>query len=331
MTQLVDAYGRRIDYLRISVTDHCNLRCYYCTPFSSRDYQARSEILSYEELLKVSQAAVLAGISKIRITGGEPLIRRGLVGFCRKLSQINGLKGLALTTNGVFLAEMAEDLFNAGIRRINVSLDSLKPKRFEKITGHNLLSRVLAGICQAEAVGKRPIKINTVVMRGINDEEVAEIACLTLKKPYHVRFIELMPTAGWALGEHESLFVPVEEVMKKITKIGEVQIIPASDTYGPAKLCALSGAKGKIGFIAPVTRHFCGTCNRLRLTADGKLRACLFAMEEIDIKRPLRNGASLAELTNVFRRAATQKPRGHRLSEAEAQGVFGRAMRAIGG
>jgi len=331
MTKLVDAYGRRIDYLRISVTDHCNLRCHYCTPFSGRDHQSRSGILSYEELLRITEAAVAAGITKIRITGGEPLVRRGVVGFLGGLSQIAGLKALALTTNGVFLAEMAEDLYRAGVSRVNVSLDSLNPKRFTKITGQPLQSHVLAGIHKAEAVGMYPIKINTVVMRGINDDEVEAIARLTLHNPYHVRFIELMPTEGWASDAHTALFVPIEEIMKKIATVGDVQILPASDSYGPAKLCALSGAKGKIGFIAPVTRHFCGTCNRLRLTADGKLRACLFSKNEIDLKGPLRKGASRASLVEIFRQAVARKPHGYSLSEAKAQGGFGRAMRAIGG
>ena len=192
--KLVDRYGRNIDYLRISITDHCNLKCYYCTPFSGRSHLERAEILTYEEMLKVARAAAAVGITKIRITGGEPLVRKGVVDFCRMLTGIDGLKSLALTTNGIYLAEMAEPLFKAGVRRINISLDTLRPERFEKITGYDWLPRVLAGIRRAEDVGMHPVKINAVVMRGINDDEIEELAALTLAKPYHVRFIELMPT-----------------------------------------------------------------------------------------------------------------------------------------
>ena len=328
---LIDRYGRKIDYLRISITDHCNLKCYYCTPFSGRSHLARSEILTYEEMLNVAQAAAAIGITKIRVTGGEPLVRKGVVEFCRMLSEIDGLKSLALTTNGIYLAEMAEPLFKAGVRRINISLDTLRPERFEKITGYNRLSRVLAGIKRAEQIGMHPIKINTVVMRGINDDEIEDLARLTLDKPYHVRFIELMPTDSSAYGNYESLFIPVEEFMKRIHQIDQVQIEPATDSYGPARLCRLPGAAGKVGFIAPISWHFCGSCNRLRLTADGKIKTCLFSQEEIDIKAALRTGATQEDIINIFRRAVAAKPSGHHLNAKDHQNACGRAMRAIGG
>jgi len=331
MSQLLDTYGRSIDYLRISITDHCNLNCFYCTPFGGRSRFPHAEILSYEEIVKVAEAAVLSGVSKVRITGGEPLLRREMIGLCRMLANIHDLKSLALTTNGILLKDMAKPLFDAGVRRINVSLDTLKPERFRKITGRDLLSSVLAGIKKAEEVGLHPIKINTVVMRGINDDEVEELACLTLKKPYHVRFIELMPTDGWTNEDHESLFVPVEEIVKLIKHIGVSHLDPTADSFGPARLSTLPGGKGKVGFIAPMTRHFCGSCNRLRLTADGKLRACLFSKEEIDIKGPLRSGASMEELAGIFRTAAAGKPAGHYLQKTDGRKVFGRAMHAIGG
>ena len=328
---LVDSCGRKIDYLRISITDHCNLKCYYCTPFSGRSHLKRSEILSYEELLKVVAAAVDIGITKVRITGGEPLVRKGLVQFCRMLSDINGLKSLSLTTNGVYLEDMAEPLFKAGIRRINISLDTLKPERFEKISGYNWLSRVLAGIKSAEQTGMQPIKINTVVMRGINDDEIEDLARLTLDKPYHVRFIELMPTDSPACGNYESLFIPVEEFMKKINQMDRVQIEPATDSFGPARLCRLPGALGKVGFIAPISWHFCGSCNRLRLTADGKIKTCLFSREEIDIKTPLRTGATQNDIISIFKQAVAEKPSGHHLNAKDHQNACQRAMRAIGG
>ena len=329
--KLVDTYGRKIDYLRISITDHCNLKCYYCTPFSGRSHLERSEILTYEELLNVARAAATVGITKIRITGGEPLVRKGVVEFCRMLSEIDGLKSLALTTNGIYLEEMAEPLFNAGVRRINISLDTLRPKRFEKITGYNWLSRVLAGIRRAEQIGMNPIKINTVVMRGINDDEIEDLARLSLDKPYHVRFIELMPTNSSAYGDYESLYLPVEEIMKKISQISRVQIEPATDSYGPARLCKLPGAVGKVGFIAPISWHFCGSCNRLRLTADGKIKTCLFSREEIDIKTPLRTGATQNDIINIFRQAVTEKPSGHHLNAKNHQNACQRTMRTIGG
>lgn len=329
--KLVDGYGRLIDYLRISITDHCNLKCYYCTPFSGRRHLERSEILAYEEMLKVARAAAAVGITKIRITGGEPLVRKGVVKFCRMLSEIEGLKSLALTTNGIYLEEMAEPLFKAGVCRINISLDTLRPERFEKITGHNWLSRVLGGIKRAEQVGMHPIKINTVVMRGINDDEIEDLARLTLDMPYHVRFIELMPTDSSAYGNYESLFIPVEEFMKRIYQIDRVKIEPATDSYGPARLCRLPGAVGKVGFIAPISWHFCGSCNRLRLTADGKIKTCLFSRQEIDIKAPLRTGASRNDIINIFRQAVADKPSGHHLNAKDHQNVCQRAMRAIGG
>ena len=329
--KLVDAYGRKIDYLRISITDHCNLKCYYCTPFSGRSHLERSEILTYEEMLNVASAAAASGITKIRITGGEPLVRKGVIEFCRMLSEINGLNSLALTTNGIYLEEMAEPLFRAGVSRINISLDTLQPERFEKITGYNWLPRVLAGIKQAEQVGMHPIKINTVVMRGINDNEIEDLARLTLNKPYHVRFIELMPTDSSAYGDYESLYMPVEEIIKNIHQMDRVKIEPATDSYGPARLCKLPGAAGKVGFIAPISWHFCGSCNRLRLTADGKFKTCLFSQEEIDVKTPLRGGANQNDIIDIIRRAVVEKPRRHHLTEKKNQFACRQAMRAIGG
>jgi len=329
--KLVDGFGRTIDYLRISITDHCNLKCYYCTPFSGRSHLKRSEILTYEEMLRIARAAAAIGITKIRITGGEPLIRKGVVDFCRMLSATDGLKSLALTTNGIYLAEMAEPLFKAGVHRINISLDTLKPERFEKITGFDWLPRVLEGIRRTEQIGMHPIKINTVVMRGINDDEIEDLARLTLDKPYHVRFIELMPTDSSASGNYESLFIPVEEFMKKIHQIAGVQIEPATDSYGPARLCRLPGAAGKVGFIAPISWHFCGSCNRLRLTADGQIKTCLFSRQEIDLKTALRTGASQDDIINIFRQAVAAKPSGHHLNAKKHQNACQRAMHAIGG
>jgi cyclic pyranopterin phosphate synthase len=332
MKRLIDTFGRHIDYLRISITDHCNLRCSYCTPFSGRPHLPRSEILSYEEMFTVAKAAAMAGITKIRITGGEPLVRNGLAGFCRMLSGIDGLESLALTTNGVLLKDFAQPLFEAGVRRVNVSLDTLKPQRFKKLTGRNRLFQVISGIRRAEEVGFSPVKINTVVIRGVNDDEIETFANLTLKKPYHVRFIELMPTQGWSDNNHDSLYFPVDEIMRRIRRIGGAQVGPATDTFGPARLCVLPGALGKIGFIAPLGWHFCGSCNRIRLTADGKLKSCLFSKEEIDIKGHLRAGAAMDELVDIFRRVVVRKPDSHLLNQKKNRCVSERPlMRAIGG
>jgi cyclic pyranopterin phosphate synthase len=329
MTRLFDRFFRQIDYLRISITDHCNLNCSYCSPFGGRMKLTHAEILSYEEICIVTKAAVEAGISKVRITGGEPLMRKGVVELCRLLSGIEGLENLTVTTNGVRLQEFAQQIHNAGVQRVNVSLDTLRPERFKKITGRNLLSRVLAGISMAEVVGLHPVKINMVVMRGVNEDEIEDFARLTLEKPYHVRFIELMPFHE--PGDHNSLFVPVEEMVNRVRRLGDLSLEPIAESSGPALLYSLPGAKGKVGFIAPLSYHFCSACNRLRLTADGKLRSCLFSEQEIDLKDPLRAGASIQELAYLFRLAVTQKPKGHSLDRTDIERYCGRAMQAIGG
>ena len=328
---LIDTFQRKIDYLRISITDHCNLNCTYCSPpFSVRTHLQRREILNYEEIAVLAEAAVAAGITRIRLTGGEPLIRNGVVDLCRMLTEINGLESLSLTTNGVRLGSLAEPLLRAGVHRINVSLDSLKPNRFAQITGQDRLSEVLAGIEAADAAGLAPIKINTVVMRGVNDDEVADLATLTFNKPYHVRFIELMPFQHVNCSDYDQLHQPVGEIIRKIPGIDRARVIPILDNPGPAKLCALPCAKGKIGFIAPMSWHFCGSCNRLRLTADGKNRSCLFSNDEMDIKTLLRHGASKKELIEFFTLAVKHKPRRHQLKE-NRHGKTVRGMYAIGG
>jgi len=247
------------------------------------------------------------------------------------LSDIDGIEGLAVTTNGIFLKELARPLFEAGVRRINVSLDTLKPERFKKITGADLLYRVLEGIEEAEKVGLNPIKINTVVMRSINDDEIEDIAELTMEKPYHIRFIELMPTQGHTIENHHSLFFPMSEMVNRVKLIGNLQLEAKTESFGPAKLCSFPQAAGKIGFIAPLSRHFCGTCNRLRLTADGKLRACLFSEKEIDIKGSLRKDASIEDLALIFNQAIREKPKCHQLNDSVPLNASGRSMRTIGG
>ncbi|MCG6972394.1 MAG: GTP 3',8-cyclase MoaA [Desulfobacterales bacterium] len=331
MMKLVDPYGRTIDYLRISITDRCNLDCLYCAPLGGRKRRSHAEILSYEEILRITNAAVHSGISKIRITGGEPLQRKGMVRLCRMLADIDGIESLAMTSNGILLKEFAAPLFEAGVRRVNISLDTLKPERFRNITGKDLLSQVFEGIEAAEKVGMNPIKINTVVMRGINDDEIEDLAGLTLEKPYHVRFIELMPTQGYTKEKHRALFVPISEMIHRINMIENLQLIDKDPSFGPATLYSFPGAPGKVGFIAPLSRHFCETCNRLRLTADGKLRACLFSEKEIDIKGFLRKGASMQALSDLIKHAARSKPQQHHLNDIAPKIPSNRTMRAIGG
>jgi cyclic pyranopterin phosphate synthase len=328
---LVDTFDRKIDYLRISITDHCDLNCTYCSPpFSGRNYLQRVEILSYEEITTLAEAAVAAGITRIRLTGGEPLIRNEVVDLCRMLAEIDGLESLSLTTNGVRLRALAEPLSRAGVQRINISLDTLKRNRFTQITGQDRLAAVLAGIEAAEAVGLAPIKINTVVMRGVNDDEVADLAALSFNKPYHVRFIELMPFQHASCGDYHRLHIPVGEIIRKIPGMDRARVFPLLDNPGPARLCALPGTRGKIGFIAPMSWHFCGSCNRLRLTADGKIRSCLFSNVEMDVKTPLRRGASKKELIEFFTSAVKRKPRRHQLNGTRLS-ESGRGMYAIGG
>lgn len=329
---LIDSFGRTIDYLRISITDHCNLNCCYCMPvFSGRPHLNHIEILTYEELYRLAEAAVCAGISKIRITGGEPLVRKGVVDFCSMLGALPGLENLALTTNGVHLAHTARSLKKAGVKRVNVSLDTLRRDRFEAITGRDKLDDVQAGIRHAEAAGFFPVKINVVVMRGVNDDEITQLAALTYERACHVRFIELMPFQHASFGEYQDLFMPIGEIIKQIPHIKKAHVGPASETSGPARLFTLPGARGKIGFIAPMSWHFCGSCNRLRLTADGNIRTCLFSETEIDVKTPLRNGASKRELVELLRYAAKTKPRRHHLDRPARQNHRHRAMHAIGG
>jgi cyclic pyranopterin phosphate synthase len=329
--RLNDRYNRVIDYLRISITDHCNLRCSYCVPFDGRPKLPMSDILTYEELFCVAKAAVAAGVTKIRITGGEPLMRRNLVEFCRMLRTLPEITDLALTTNGVLLETMAGDLKAAGVNRVNVSLDTLDAARYAEITGKDCLERVLLGIREAMKVGLLPLKINMVPMRGINDDDIVDMARWSLTAPVDIRFIELMPTSGWAQHQHQQCYMPVDEIRNHVERIGPLEALDQIETRGPAIYARLPGAKGRIGFISAISHSFCSTCNRLRLTADGKLRACLFAEQEIDIREPLRQGADLRALKAIIQSTALAKPARHQLDTEHPTTLNGRMMRSIGG
>ena len=310
MTRLSDSFQRPVNYLRISVTDRCNLRCIYCMPSEGIPLMSHQDILSYEEICIVAQAAAELGIVKVRLTGGEPLVRAKLTNLLAMLARIQGIDDISLTTNGVLLQRYADELKSAGLRRVNVSLDSLRSDRFHRITRMGNLDDVLRGIEAARQAGLNPVKTNTVVIRGTNDDEVLDFARLTIEGEWHVRFIEYMPFPNGEKADH--LLVPVSEIKQRIETLGELE--PSlSSGGGPARYFRLPGARGTIGFISPVSEHFCRACNRLRLTADGKLRPCLFSDTEIDLREPLRRGATADDIKRLIQEAASCKPEGHKL------------------
>ena len=325
----LDSFSRPISYLRVSVTDRCNLRCVYCMPAGGVPWHPHDEILRYEEIEMVVRAAASLGISKVRLTGGEPLVRRGLVDLVLMISRIPGIDDLAMTTNGTLLARYAEELKAAGLKRVNVSLDTLRPERFRTITRLGELSDTLEGIAAAKEAGLVPVKINTVVIRDLNDDEVVDFARLTCAPDWHVRFIEVMPlgdNADWA----GNGYVPMGEVRERIEReLGELRPARLAAGGGPARYYRLPDAQGTIGFITPISQHFCYQCNRLRLTADGKLRPCLLSDSEIDLRTPLRQGASAEDIKALIIKGIRNKPERHHLSEQVIP--QGRAMSEIGG
>ena len=288
---------------------------------------SHNDILSYEEIYTIVKAAAELGINKVRLTGGEPLVRLGLPELVRMLASIDTIDDISLTTNGILLARYAAELKQAGLQRVNVSLDTLKPDRFKHITRCGNLEDMLKGIEVAKAVGLNPVKINMVVMAGINDDELPDFAAKTINDGWHVRFIELMP-----LNSDETVnskLVSVSDMKRRIESLGKLEPCRVSVGNGPAKYFRLPDATGTIGFITPVTEHFCYHCNRLRLTADGKLRPCLLSEEEIDLREPLRRGASAAELKSLIEEAIASKPQCHHLAEGNVH--MGRPFSQVGG
>jgi GTP 3',8-cyclase len=294
-----------INYLRVSITDRCNLRCFYCTPWEDRQKLPSQEILRYEELLHLAGVAAGVGITKIRVTGGEPLVRRGVLEFIRRLTQVPGIEKVCLTTNGVRLAELAPDLHASGLRHLNLSLDTLRRDRYQELTGFDHVGEVLAGLKRAADLGFNPIKINFVVLKDLNDDELLDFALLTRDNPFQVRFIEFMPTV--AEGRWRRHFLPMAEVRRRLASLGPLSAVAAPATAGPARTFRVPGFRGELGFISSVSDHHCPTCNRLRLTAAGRLRPCLFAAPELDLKGPLRQGADAATLAQLFREAIRLK------------------------
>lgn len=326
---MLDNNHRVINYLRLSVTDRCNLRCIYCMPEKGIRFMPHSEILTYEEILHIVRLSIQKGIRKIRLTGGEPLVRKGFISFLERLSKIEGLEEITLTTNGVLLKSFAADIKNCGISRINVSLDSLRPERFFRITGRDCFKQVWEGIEEAEHVGFNPIKINVVAIKGVNDDEILDFAALTLEKPYHVRFIEIMPIGDKNIWTTEK-FISAKEIHNRIQTLGILQPIGHNTLDGPAERYALEGAKGEVGFIGALSNHFCDNCNRLRLTADGHLKGCLFSDQETDLKTPLRDGKGDRHLLNLIRDTILNKPKDHGLLVSNPRKCV-RAMNSIGG
>ena len=325
MTEGIDSFGRGITYLRISVTDRCNLRCIYCMPPEGVPQMSHSEILSYEEIGTIVQAAAQLGVNKVRLTGGEPLVRAELPKLVGMLSQIEEIKDLSLTTNGTILKKYALELKQAGLSRVNISLDTLKADKFRHITHFGELKDVLEGIDAAKEAGFHPVKINTVVMRGVNDDEILDFARMTCQEGWHVRFIELMPFKGIAA------FVPSTELRQHINLLGKLESSVPLTGNGPATYYRLAGAKGTIGFISPLTEtFFCSQCNRMRLTPDGRLRPCLLGENEIDLKTPLRNDAPMDKLKRLILKAVASKPEHHPLIGDNFR-LVKRKMSQIGG
>lgn len=324
--KLLDGFNRKVNYLRLSVTDRCNLRCRYCMPAEGVSKVCHNDILSYEELQCVARAAVTMGIEKIRITGGEPLVRKGLIPFLHELSALPGLKELVLTTNGILLPELATELKAAGVKRVNISLDSLQPDRFRRITRGGDLTRVLAGITAAEAAGIA-VKLNMVVMRGINDDEVVDFAAMTHGKALSVRFIEYMPNiqdAGW-----QEQIVRGQEILERIGDKFSYQELRREILCGPSRDYRLEGASGSIGIITPVSSHFCDSCNRIRVTATGLARSCLFSGEAVDLRPVLQEG-DVQAVQQALLAIVKDKAAGHRLEDEKERGpAF--SMSSIGG
>lgn len=294
-----------INYLRLSITDRCNLRCFYCLPRRGWHKLPASEILSYEEFLRLARVAVMAGIRKVRVTGGEPLVRKGVVDFLRRLREVAELEEIALTTNGLLLAEMAPDLYAAGLRHVNLSLDTLSAVRYREITGHDGLHQVLAGLWRSVDLGFHPLKVNCVVLKGVNEDELRDFALLARDHPLQVRFIEFMPTVSQERWSRH--FLPMDEVRHRLATLGVMEEVPPRPTAGPAHILHPQGFQGDIGFISAVSHHHCQRCNRLRLTASGRLRPCLFSPQELDLKGPLRQGASDQDLCRLFQQAKALK------------------------
>jgi GTP 3',8-cyclase len=323
-----DSFGRRIDYLRISLTDRCNLRCVYCMPAVGMHFMPRPELLTSEELVLVVRAAATAGFRKIRLTGGEPSLRPDLVDLVRAIKAVPGIEHMAMTTNGLRLPKLAAPLKEAGLDRVNISIDTLDPDKFRQVTRGGRLEQVWEGITEADRVGLHPIKLNAVVVRGLNDDEVPRLAALTLDHRWEMRFIEVMPLTGVADVAQDGV-VKSEELIAQIEAAhGPLESLGLAPTDS-ARRYRIPGARGKLGFISAVSDPFCATCNRMRLTADGRLHLCLLRDDEVDLRAAIRGGASEAAIEQLVRHAVAVKPWGHGLPDGVLPTL--RGMSELGG
>ncbi|HEY7896062.1 MAG TPA: GTP 3',8-cyclase MoaA [Gemmatimonadaceae bacterium] len=326
MIALADQFGRRIEYLRISVTDRCNFRCVYCMPAEGLPWLPKQDILTYEEITAIVAQLAPLGLRRLRITGGEPTIRPNLPSLVRMLHGVPGIEDIALSTNGVRLPEMVDALVDAGLDRVNMSADSLRADRIAAIARRNLGFDPRHAALAAEHAGLLPVKINVVVMRGINDDEIEDFARLTLEHPWHVRFIELMPVGDMRTLTWDHV-VPSDEILSRLSALGSLAPDAGPERgNGPAAYHRFAGAPGCVGVITPMTHTYCGSCNRVRLTADGRLRTCLYGDHEVNLRDPLRAGDDLEPL---YVRALSEKPREHNLLQMQVGGL--RALSQIGG
>lgn len=326
-----DQYERKIDYLRLSLTDHCNLRCVYCMPLRDLKFAPSEELLTAQELESVVRAAVAVGFHKFRLTGGEPALRDDLVEIVRRLRRVQGVSELSMTTNGILLPDLAKPLKRAGLDRVNIHIDSVKPLSLRRVMRFGSLEQIWAGIEAAQSAGLTPLKLNAVVVRDYNDRDVAELAKLTLERDWHVRFIELMPLGGGECARTAlSQFVPTRETKQRIVdSLGPLKTISPSTASDESRNYKLADARGVIGFISPVSEPYCGSCNRMRLTADGKFHLCLLHDDELDVKAALRQGGGIEEVSRMLIKAVAQKPTGHNLDHGVS--TENRAMFQIGG
>ena len=326
---LRDTFNRPITYLRISVTDRCNLRCVYCMPEGGLPWIPKPEILTYEEIAQIVRAGASVGLQSVRLTGGEPLIRRDLARLVEMLARIPGIEDIALSTNGLLLADRACELRDAGLRRVNVSLDTLHEERFFAIARRPGLDRVLAGIDAAIDAGLAPIKLNCVVMRGQNDDELVAFAALTRDRPIYVRFIELMPVEE-NLEMQSGAYISADEILERLRAEDDLQIAAGPGGNGPARYFSFPGSQGAVGVISPLSHDYCERCNRVRLSADGRLRLCLFGDHHIDLRTPVRAGATREEIAAILSGAMLIKPERHHLELGKTASAM-RAFSEIGG
>lgn len=324
----IDRFGRNIHYLRISLTDHCNLRCVYCMP-EDMTFRPNAELMQDDELIQLVKLFASLGFDKYRLTGGEPTVRAHVVDLVKEIAQVPGVRSLSMTTNGVLLKRLAEPLKKAGLQRVNVSIDTLNPEKFQRITRWGSVQDVWEGILAAEQAGLLPIKLNAVVVSGYNESDVADLAGLTLEHAWQVRFIEMMPFAG-ATELQLNQIVTAQQIQERIeARFGSLETANGGKLDGEARLFRLPKALGEVGFISSVTVPFCAACTRARLTADGRLRLCLLREGEVDLLSPLRQGASIEDLRQIILDGVWHKPWGHGLAEGVIP--LNRVMSEIGG